>query len=160
MRNLIIVGIPAIFTILYLSKLLKGRAGETPEIRNLVLLKSSQWGVEPALIRAIIRAESNFNPRAKNPADPSYGLMQITPGLASDFGLIADPFSPTRQEINMLYNEANNMDVGCWYLSRLTSKYPFDTAVQMYNVGESGFNKGVRNLNYLEKVRKYYGQYS
>ena len=160
MTRLIIVAIPAIFTILYLSKMIKGRAGETPEIRNLVLLKSGQWSVEPALIRAIIRVESNFNPRAKNPADPSYGLMQITPGLASDFGLIADPFSPTRQEINMLYDEANNMDVGCWYLSRLTSKYPFDEAVQMYNVGETGYKKGVRNLSYLEKVKRHYEQYS
>lgn len=160
MTKQIMLMIPAIWTALYLLKMIKGRQGETPELRNLIFLKSSQWKLEPALIRAVIRTESNFNPRAKNPADPSWGLMQITPGLAADYGIIADPFNPSRAEINLLYNEENNMDVGCWFLSRLMSKYPFDEAVQMYNVGETGYKRGVRNLNYLEKVKRYYEQYS
>lgn len=145
---------------LYVMGIKSGRKGETPELRNLIFLKSSQWKVEPALIRAIIQVESNFNPKAKNPSDPSYGLMQITPGLASDFGLITDPSSPSRSEINQLYKEANNLDVGCWYISKLLSRHPFDNAIQMYNVGETGYKRGVRNKPYLEKVRKYYAKFS
>ncbi|MBA7491228.1 hypothetical protein ES702_01773 [subsurface metagenome] len=30
----------------------------------------------------------------------------------------------------------------------------------MYNVGETGYNRGVRNLDYLEKVKRHYEQYS
>ncbi len=143
---------------LYVMAIQKGK-GETADIRALILKKSKQWKVNPAIIRAIIKVESNFNPRAKNPLDPSYGLMQITPGLAADYGLISDPFSPTRQEINLLYDESNNMNIGCWFLAGLLNKYDFDTAIQMYNVGETGYKKGVRNSTYLERVKRHYGKY-
>jgi len=149
----------AIIATLYLVKLQKGTKDETPELRRLIFLKSAQWKVKPALIRAIIKVESNFDPRARNPRDPSYGLMQITPGLAADFGIIPDGLKSSRAEIEQIYVQENNLDVGCWYLAKLLNKYNFSEAVQMYNVGESGFNKGTRNYKYLDKVRKYYEKY-
>ena len=63
------------------------------------------------------------------------------------------------QKGGKIYNVSNNLDVACWFMKRLHSKYTFDEAVQMYNVGETGYKKGVRNAAYLKKVRGYYEHY-
>jgi len=159
MRRIALLAVVTITAFVYLSKFIKGRKGETPELRKLIFQKAAQWRLKPALVRAIIRTESNFNPRAHNPLDPSYGLMQITPGLAADYGIIADSFSLSRPDREKLYDPENNLNVGCWFMSKLINKYSFNESVQMYNVGESGYHKGVRNRDYLEKVRKYYAKY-
>jgi len=121
---------------------------------------ANEWRLDPALVKAVARVESNFNPMAKNPSDPSYGLMQITPALAYDYGLITDPDYQSGLEVEMIYNVDNNLSIGCWFLSRLMNKYEFDRAVQSYNVGERGYFLGRRNPDYLNKVRRYYEEYN
>lgn len=130
-------------------------------IQELIKEKAKFWKVELALVKAIVKVESNFNPDAKNPSDPSYGLMQITPMLAQDYGLVRNYRAVTNSEIATLLDPSKNLDVGCWYLSDLMGRYSFDEAVQMYNVGITGYTiNGARNTDYLEKVRRYYEQYS
>ena len=131
------------------------------DIQNLIIEKAKHWNLDLALVKAIVKVESDFNPNAKNPADPSYGLMQITPMLAQDFGLVRNYKNVTKAEIAAIYEPSKNLDVGCWYLGDLFGKYKFNEAVQMYNVGKTGYLiNGARNSGYLEKVRKYYGLYS
>jgi len=141
-------------------KILPGVKGLTPELERLMASKADQYGVDRALVKAIAKVESNFDPRAKNPADPSYGLMQITPILAQDYKLVKDYRNPSLAEIERLYDLDNNLYVGCSQLAHLTRIRPFDTAVQMYNVGQTGYMNGVRNYDYLNKVRSYYEKYS
>ena len=141
------------------KRLFAGAEGLTPELEWLMAEKADQYGVDRALVKAIAKVESNFNPRAKNPADPSYGLMQITPILAQDFGLVKDYRNPTASEIERLYDLENNLYVGCSQLAHLRSIRSFNVAVQMYNVGQAGYMKGVRNYDYLNKVRSYYDKY-
>lgn len=130
-------------------------------VQERIIYHAKKWGLEVALVKAVAKVESNFNPIAKNPSDPSYGLMQITPILAHDYGLIRDHKNPSRLEIKKIYNIDNNLSIACDFMSRLHSKYSFDEAVQMYNVGESGYKfNGARNSSYLEKVRYHYGIYS
>ncbi|MBA7607288.1 hypothetical protein ES703_14447 [subsurface metagenome] len=142
------------------KKILPGTKGLTPELERLMASKADQYGVDRALVKAVAKIESNFNPRAKNPADPSYGLMQITPMLAQDFGLVKDYRNPSASEIERLYDLDNNLYVACSFMARLHSKYDFDQAVQSYNVGEWGYKIGYRNLDYLKKVKRYYEKYS
>lgn len=135
--------------------------GRVENIQELIKFKARKFGLDVALVRAIIKIESNFEARAKNPADPSYGYMQITPMLAQDYGLVRDYRNPTYAEIQKIYEPSNNLDIGCWFLSNLLKRHSFDEAVQMYNIGETGYSVyGRRNLSYLEKVRKAYGLYS
>lgn len=138
-----------------------GRKSIVPEyIENAIKTKSAEYGLDPALVNAIIKVESNFNPRSKNPADPSYGLMQITPGLAYDYGAISSKsknVSSYNEEI--ILDVYTNLDIGCKFLSKLIEKYPLDQAIQSYNVGERGYYLGRRNLDYLKKVKKYYEYY-
>jgi soluble lytic murein transglycosylase-like protein len=120
---------------------------------------SVKYGVEAALIKAIIRQESNFDPNAENPNDPSYGLMQVGLMVAQDFGLVKDYRNPQGYEIALLLDPQTNIDAGTRQLSYLLSKYPFDVAIQMYNVGEKGYNSGYRSSQYLLNVRGYYAEY-
>ncbi|MBA7493853.1 hypothetical protein ES702_04418 [subsurface metagenome] len=141
------------------KKIIPVAKGLTPELERLMASKADQYGVDRALVKAIAKVESNFNPRAKNPADPSYGLMQITPMLAQDYNLVKDYRYPSSFEIERLYDLDNNLYVGCSQLAHLTRIRPFDSAVQMYNVGQTGYMNGVRNYDYLNKVRPYYAKY-
>ena len=161
MRKYVFIYVFLVLLSLYLfqKRILPGEKGLTPELERLMVSKADQYGVDRALVKAIAKKESNFNPRAKNPADPSYGLMQITPILAQDYGLVKDYRNPSSFEIERLYDLDNNLYVGCSQLAHLTRIRPFDVAVQMYNVGQAGYMNGARNYDYLGKVRSYYEKY-
>jgi soluble lytic murein transglycosylase-like protein len=125
---------------------------------DIVLMSSRTWGVPSALIKAVIRTESNYNPNAISERN-CFGLMQVSLMKAQDFGLLKDWQNPTEYEIANLLKPQNNINAGARELSRLLQKYDFDTAIQMYNVGEAGFNKGYRAAGYLTKVKGFYNDY-
>lgn len=117
------------------------------------------YNVPAALIKAIIKAESSWNTYAKNPNDPSYGLMGIMPIVAQDFGIVNDWRNVTLSEIDSIYVIPNNIGSGTKLLGKLMKKYPTEIAVMMYNVGEKGYNEGRRNTAYVTKVLEYYSDY-
>lgn len=112
----------------------------------------SKYALDENLVEAIIKVESDGNVQAINPDGPSYGLMQITPILAQDYGLIRDYKNVTLDDKAKMLDPSNNLNVGCWFLNYLLRKYPRDIAIQMYNVGETGYNNGSRVSYYLNKV--------
>jgi soluble lytic murein transglycosylase-like protein len=63
---------------------------------NLIKEAAAAYDLDENLIRAVMRAESAFNPMVVSPAG-AQGLMQIMPQLAAEFG-VTDPFDP-RQNI-------------------------------------------------------------
>lgn len=129
------------------------------DVQERIAYHAEQWRLEPALVKAIAKVESNFNPAAKNPSDPSYGLMQITPALAYDYGgLVRDYQTPSDLEIEMIMDINNNLSVACWFLNHL-SKYDFQQQIMSYNVGERGYKDGRRNVSYYNKARGYYESY-
>jgi soluble lytic murein transglycosylase-like protein len=63
---------------------------------DIIADAAAEYDLDPSLIRAVMRAESAFNPRVVSPAG-AQGLMQLMPALAEEMG-VADPFDP-RQNI-------------------------------------------------------------
>jgi soluble lytic murein transglycosylase-like protein len=63
---------------------------------DIIAEAAAEYDLDPALIRAVVRAESAFNPMIVSPAG-AQGLMQLMPALAEEMGVV-DPFDP-RQNI-------------------------------------------------------------
>lgn len=104
----------------------------------LILAAGRQYGVEPALIKAVAWQESRFNPRAHGRRG-ELGLMQIRPGAASDWARAEGRLGPAQAE---LLDPALNTQVGAWYLARLLRRYqqtdnPLAYALADYNAGRS-----------------------
>lgn len=81
-------------------------------------------GVDPALLRSLVRAESNFNPRAQSAAG-ARGLTQLMPGTAAGLG-VTDPFDPVQ-----------SLEGGAKYLRSMLDRFGGDEAKALaaYNAG-------------------------
>jgi len=108
--------------------------------------------ISPEKIKAIMYIESRGNPRAVNPSDPSYGLMQIELGTAKFYG------RPDLSAPVLVGDPELNAKIGARFLAHLLEKYggdfEFGEWAQAYNVGEPKFDRGIRNPLYGAKVRR------
>ena len=91
---------------------------------------AADYGVDSALLRAVIHAESAFNPMAMS-AKGAQGLMQLMPGTAGDLG-VTDAF-----------DVAQNIRGGARYLAQLLKAFNGDTtlAAAAYNAGPAAVQK-------------------
>ncbi|MCM0080626.1 transglycosylase SLT domain-containing protein [Geomonas sp. Red32] len=121
-----------------------------------IIQKASQrYGVDGGLIKAVIKAESDFNPRAVSPVG-AQGLMQLMPSTARGLG-VTDAFDPEQ-----------NVMAGTRFLKDLLSRYGgnVDEALAAYNWGPGRVDRhGTDRLPketrlYLAKVKSYYSQYA
>jgi soluble lytic murein transglycosylase-like protein len=97
---------------------------DSAQIQSLVSEASTRNGVAPALVNAVIMAESAGNPAAISNAG-AQGLMQLMPGTSASCG-ISNAFDP-----------AQNVDCGTRYLRGLLARYNnnVELAVAAYNAG-------------------------
>jgi hypothetical protein len=95
-----------------------------------VRVAAQEFGVEEAVVRAIIHAESAFRPNAVSHAG-AQGLMQLIPATASRFG-VSDVFDP-----------GQNIRGGVQYLAWLLKRYNHDLtlAAAGYNAGEGAVDR-------------------
>lgn len=100
------------------------------EYHDDIVAAARLTGVNAALLRAIIHAESGFNPRALS-YKGAQGLMQLMPGTAFDLG-VGDAFDP-----------GQNISGGARYLAALLRDYHGDVklAAAAYNAGEGAVTK-------------------
>ena len=98
--------------------------------KDVVLDAASEYGIDRALLRAVIHAESAFNPMALSNKG-AQGLMQLMPGTAGDLGVI-DAFDATE-----------NIRGGARYLAQLLRTFKGDTrlATAAYNAGPGAVQK-------------------
>jgi soluble lytic murein transglycosylase-like protein len=91
---------------------------------------ASRYGVDEAVVRAIIHAESAFRPNATSHAG-AQGLMQLIPSTAARFG-VADAYDPKQ-------NIAGGVQYLAWLMKRFNSDLTLVAA--SYNAGEGAVQK-------------------
>jgi soluble lytic murein transglycosylase-like protein len=114
---------------------------------------SNTHGVDPALVRAVMKTESNFNRWAVS-SKGALGLMQLIPNTGTRFG-VRDFFDPQQ-----------NIEGGVRYLKFLLGKFngDLDLSLAAYNAGENLVERAGRipsipeTRDYVRKVRANYGK--
>jgi len=131
-----------------------------------IILLTKKWGliygIDSLIIEAVIQVESNYNPKAVNPADPSYGLMQILHrenGWSTAEALLKQLGKSIPENLEemkeYLFNPNNNIELGGFYIKTILNKYGFDN-IDIYNIGETSYSRGYRNIDYKNKVHSAY----
>ncbi|REL28723.1 DUF3393 domain-containing protein [Thalassotalea euphylliae] len=122
------------------QKLVKGRLGKKPlhqvnftlvtdhqklrkhQYSEHVIAASRKYQIAPSLIYAIIETESSFNPFAVSHAN-AYGLMQVVPATAGRDVYQKIKRKPGQPSKQVLFDPAQNIDIGTAYLSILDDRY-------------------------------------
>lgn len=99
-----------------------------------IAAEAKENNLDPALVAALIKQESNFNPRATSPVG-ARGMMQIMPPLGAR---MARSRGMTGWTPDMLYDPAVSIDFGTQHLAELLRSYPhLEHGLAAYNAGAS-----------------------
>ncbi len=129
------------------------------EIAKTIYEESIKHNFNPLLVTAIIKIESNFDPKAISDSY-AYGLCQvrrfIAPELADKIGIEWDGAEKT------LFDPVKNIKIGVYYLSMLNRDFnDIKTAIIAYNQGPYSVQENLAknnelNQSYANKVLDYY----
>lgn len=131
------------------------RAKRQMRVLSPIIYKQSKiHDIEESLVKAVIYAESYFNPHATSRKGAS-GLMQLMPATAAKYG------------VSDIYNPKQNIVAGIKHLKYLLNRYPYKLkhAIAAYNAGETAVNKynGIppykETQGYVKKVMKHYRRF-
>jgi soluble lytic murein transglycosylase-like protein len=113
------------------------------ELEPLIKRHSFQQQLHPALIRAVIKAESNFDPRAVSRAG-AIGLMQLMPQTA------------VRLDVRDMFDPDENVGGGTKYLRQLLDRFHgnLPLALAAYNAGENIVDR-YQSLPPIDETRQY-----
>lgn len=158
-------------TVVILGIILASLAGVTgiihatkkDSLKALYSCYGDRFGIDPNLIRAIAIVESSEDPKAVNPSDPSYGLMQVLcqpngrGGCANHLNINEWPPYSSEQ----LFDPEYNLLIAAQILKWNIRKYGLEKGVACYNCWESRYDpvRGpFRNQEYVTKVFAKYEQ--
>jgi hypothetical protein len=124
------------------------------KIDGIIAKVSGALGLDPNLVKAVVKTESNFDQKAVSKAGAK-GLMQLMPTTAKEMG-VSDPFNPFE-----------NIWGGARYLKRMLDRQGGDLnkALAAYNWGPGNLDRygGARlpkeTRRYIEAVNRNYAQY-
>ncbi len=125
------------------------------EYEDVIRKAAEQFGIEANLIKAVIKAESSFDPDAISESG-AQGLMQLMPDTANDMK-VDDPFDPEE-----------NIFGGTRYLSLLLQRFNQDKrlAIAAYNVGPTTVTKHnavppiPQTRRFVERVMTFYREFN
>ncbi len=128
--------------------------GANHKIETLINHFAAQFKLEPELVKAVIKVESDFNPLVVSNKG-AQGLMQLMPETARDVG-VRNPFEPSES----IYG-------GSYYLRKMLDSFNLnlDYALAAYNAGPGAVRKygGIppytETQNYVKRVKYYIDYY-
>jgi soluble lytic murein transglycosylase-like protein len=130
-----------------------GRTASAGDIDSAIAQAAARHNVDPNLVRAVVKVESNFNPNAVS-RKGAMGLMQLMPSTARQLN-VKNPFDPEQ-----------NVDAGVRQLKQLLENYGGDVKLTLaaYNAGagavarSSGVPHYPETQNYVRRITNlYYG---
>lgn len=130
------------------------KATDVAKYDHIINRTAEKYKVDPALVKAVIKTESNFNHRAVSPKG-ARGLMQLMPSTAYALQ-VPDSFQPE-----------NNVEGGVKYLRYLMELFRNDLSLALaaYNAGENAVikHRGIppyrETQNYVQRVLSQYHHY-
>ena len=116
-----------------------------------IVAAAQRNGVDPALLRNLVKAESGFNPRATSSAG-AQGLCQLMPATAAGLG-VTDPYDPVQ-----------SLEGGARYLRNALDQFGGDPAKALaaYNAGPGAVQKYNdippyrETINYIHRIDRAY----
>jgi len=135
---------------------------------------SEKYNLDPYLVKAIIKAESNFKPYAVSHKN-ARGLMQISEITGA---WAAEKLKIENYSEEMLFDAETNISFGCWYLSVLYTEFgDTELVLAAYNAGSGNVSRWLKDKtlssdgkrldkipfketeNYLSRVKNNYKMY-
>ena len=113
--------------------------------KELITQYAREYELDPALVAALIRTESSFNPGAVSPVG-ALGLMQIMPDTGDWIAMrLGEAF-----DAENLKDAERNIRYGCWYLMYLCRRYGGDVkcAAAAYHGGFGAVDKWLEDPQY------------
>jgi soluble lytic murein transglycosylase-like protein len=129
----------------------RARGFNQQEIDSAIARAASRHNVDPNLVRALVKVESNFNPNAVS-RKGAMGLMQLMPATARSLN-VNNPFNPEE-----------NIDAGVRHLKHLLETYRGDVRLSLaaYNAGQGAVNRSsgvprfAETQNYVRRITNLY----
>ncbi len=131
----------------------RGHQASQEEIDESIVMAAARHNVDPNLVRAVVKVESNFNSNAVS-RKGAMGLMQLMPSTARSLN-VKNPFDPDQ-----------NVDAGVRHLKQLLENYGGDVNLTLaaYNAGSgavarsAGVPHFAETQNYVRRITSlYYG---
>jgi SLT domain-containing protein len=131
----------------------RGHQASPEEVDQSIVMAAARHNVDPNLVRAVIKVESNFNSNAVSNKG-AMGLMQLMPQTARELK-VKNPFDPEQ-----------NVDAGVRHLKYLLENYNGDVNLTLaaYNAGEGAVRRSAgvphysETQNYVRRITNlYYG---
>lgn len=122
----------------------RGRtAASQDDIDSAISMAAARHNVDPNLVRAVVKVESNFNPNAVS-RKGAMGLMQLMPSTARELK-VKNPFDPHQ-----------NVDAGVRHLKQLLESYGGDVNLTLaaYNAGSGAVNRSA-GVPHIAETRSY-----
>ncbi len=129
----------------------RGHQATQEEVDESIVMAAARHNVDPNLVRAVIKVESNFNSNAVS-RKGAMGLMQLMPATAKSLK-VKNPFDPEQ-----------NVDAGVRHLKQLLENYGGDVNLTLaaYNAGSgavarsSGVPRYAETQNYVRRITNLY----